>query len=58
MPRREIAAPRPALHKAPALSSNIYERDLLLVRPDQHVAWRGDRLPDDPGGLLRLVAGK
>jgi len=36
----------------------IYERDLLLVRPDQHVAWRGDRLPDDVGGLLRLVAGR
>lgn len=24
----------------------------LLVRPDQHVAWRSDRAPDDPGAAL------
>jgi 2-polyprenyl-6-methoxyphenol hydroxylase-like FAD-dependent oxidoreductase len=35
----------------------IYARDLLLVRPDQHVAWRGDRLPDDLDALLARVAG-
>jgi len=31
--------------------------DLLLIRPDLHVAWRGDRLPDDPALLARLVTG-
>lgn len=36
----------------------IYERDLLLVRPDQHVAWRGDVLPEDADTLLRLVTGR
>lgn len=36
----------------------IYERPLLLVRPDQHIAWRGDRLPDDVNGLLSLAAGR
>jgi hypothetical protein len=36
----------------------LYERDLVLVRPDQHVAWRGNRLPDDASALLaRLVGG-
>jgi hypothetical protein len=35
----------------------LYERDLVLVRPDQHVAWRGDRLPEDCGGLLARVTG-
>ncbi|WP_374413729.1 FAD-dependent monooxygenase [Novosphingobium colocasiae] len=36
----------------------IYERNLLLVRPDQHVAWRGDALPDDSAALLALVCGR
>lgn len=36
---------------------NIYERDLILVRPDQHVAWRGDSPPADAEALLRLVSG-
>jgi len=36
----------------------VYQRNLLLVRPDQHVAWRGDALPDDPAALLRHVVGR
>jgi 2-polyprenyl-6-methoxyphenol hydroxylase-like FAD-dependent oxidoreductase len=36
----------------------IYERNFLLVRPDQHIAWRGDRLPADAAGLLKLVSGR
>lgn len=35
----------------------VYERKLILVRPDQHVAWRGDRLPADVGSLLARVTG-
>ncbi|WP_431227753.1 FAD-dependent monooxygenase [Burkholderia contaminans] len=38
---------------APAL----YERRLVLVRPDQHVAWRGDRVPRHAGELLDRVTG-
>jgi hypothetical protein len=34
----------------------LYEADLLLVRPDQHVAWRGSAAPD-PIALLRTVIG-
>jgi hypothetical protein len=30
---------------------------LVLSRPDQHVAWRGARLPDDPLGLIDRVRG-
>lgn len=32
-----------------------YEAGLVLVRPDQHVAWRGDDAPSDPDALLELV---
>ena len=31
--------------------------DLILVRPDLHVAWRGSRPPERPRELARLVAG-
>jgi 2-polyprenyl-6-methoxyphenol hydroxylase-like FAD-dependent oxidoreductase len=34
----------------------LYESDLALIRPDQHVAWRGDELPD-PDELLTRVTG-
>ncbi|SDC40680.1 FAD-dependent monooxygenase [Streptomyces prasinopilosus] len=39
------------------LARELYERDLVLVRPDQHVAWRADREPGDPEALLALVTG-
>jgi hypothetical protein len=29
----------------------------VLVRPDGHVAWRGDSLPADVGALLDTVRG-
>jgi 2-polyprenyl-6-methoxyphenol hydroxylase-like FAD-dependent oxidoreductase len=35
---------------------DLYECDLALVRPDQHVAWRGDVLPV-PDELLTQVTG-
>lgn len=34
-----------------------YRHKLLLSRPDQHVAWRGDEIPADPQGLVDLVRG-
>ncbi len=34
-----------------------YEKKLILVRPDGHVAWRGDAAPDDPAGLIDTVRG-
>jgi 2-polyprenyl-6-methoxyphenol hydroxylase-like FAD-dependent oxidoreductase len=35
----------------------IYREKLVLSRPDQHVAWRGDALPPDPGQLIDLIRG-
>ena len=36
---------------------DIYGYDLLLLRPDLHVVWRGNRLPDDPAKLAALATG-
>ena len=35
----------------------LYERQLVLVRPDGHVAWRGDALPADVGAVVDVVRG-
>lgn len=35
----------------------IYGFDLLLIRPDLHVAWRGNRPPDNPHRLAAMVTG-
>jgi len=37
--------------------SDLYSARLALIRPDQHVAWRGDRLDRDPSALLDRVRG-
>ena len=34
-----------------------YERKLVLVRPDGHVCWRADTMPDDPGRLVDRIRG-
>ncbi|WP_424139553.1 FAD-dependent oxidoreductase [Roseomonas chloroacetimidivorans] len=36
----------------------LYGADLVLVRPDGYVAWRGDRLPETVEGLLQTVRGE
>tara|TARA_A100001391_G_scaffold205464_1_gene207504 strand:- start:41812 stop:43494 length:1683 start_codon:yes stop_codon:yes gene_type:complete len=35
-----------------------YRHQLLLSRPDRHVAWRGDEVPADPERLIALVTGR
>jgi 2-polyprenyl-6-methoxyphenol hydroxylase-like FAD-dependent oxidoreductase len=35
----------------------LYERRLVLVRPDGHVCWRGDAPPDDPPAVIDTVRG-
>jgi 2-polyprenyl-6-methoxyphenol hydroxylase-like FAD-dependent oxidoreductase len=36
---------------------DIYGHDLLLLRPDLHVAWRGQRPPQDPAAIAACVTG-
>jgi 2-polyprenyl-6-methoxyphenol hydroxylase-like FAD-dependent oxidoreductase len=44
-----------AIEHEPA--AELYARRLVLVRPDGHVAWRGDRAPDDPLALIDCIRG-
>ena len=37
--------------------SAIYDRALTLVRPDQHVAWRADAVPQDVAALVDRLRG-
>jgi 2-polyprenyl-6-methoxyphenol hydroxylase-like FAD-dependent oxidoreductase len=38
-------------------AASLYESRLVLVRPDGHVAWRGDGLPADAANLVDYVRG-
>ena len=38
-------------------ASALYSTKLVLARPDQHVAWRGDELPSDSLRLIDHVRG-
>jgi 2-polyprenyl-6-methoxyphenol hydroxylase-like FAD-dependent oxidoreductase len=40
----------------PAIAA-LYERRLVLVRPDGHVAWRSDDCPADPDAVIDRVRG-
>ena len=35
----------------------LYQRDLVLIRPDHHVAWRGHAVPDQPQTVIDRVRG-
>ena len=49
IPITHIAAPRPALA--------CYKHSCYVVRPDRHIAWRGNTLPENPGTLLDMLVG-
>jgi 2-polyprenyl-6-methoxyphenol hydroxylase-like FAD-dependent oxidoreductase len=50
-------APFAVLHLPEPRLRVAYERRLLLVRPDLHVAWRGEALPPDVTALASLITG-
>jgi 2-polyprenyl-6-methoxyphenol hydroxylase-like FAD-dependent oxidoreductase len=35
----------------------LYDAQLVLVRPDGHVAWRSDAAPDNPAELMEVIRG-
>jgi hypothetical protein len=49
--------PLTVLDVQPPQAYDLYRRRLVLVRPDQHVAWRGDEEPAAPLALIDIVRG-
>jgi 2-polyprenyl-6-methoxyphenol hydroxylase-like FAD-dependent oxidoreductase len=49
--------PLAVLNVGATAARGLYGHGLLLSRPDQHVAWRGDALPPDPLALIDRVRG-
>jgi 2-polyprenyl-6-methoxyphenol hydroxylase-like FAD-dependent oxidoreductase len=52
-----IGAPLQVLDIADERPRDVYGYDLLLLRPDMHVVWRGNDAPADPANLAALATG-
>jgi hypothetical protein len=52
----KMHAPLDVLEISSARAREIYEYDLLLVRPDLHVAWRGNKLSDADAAKIAMIA--
>ena len=54
---RQRGVPVREVHITNADVAQLYEKPLVLVRPDFHVAWRGDAVPADCLGIIDTVRG-
>jgi hypothetical protein len=54
---KALGAPFEVLEVPDQVARDLYGVDLILLRPDLHVAWRGNRLPAEPSQLAALVTG-
>jgi 2-polyprenyl-6-methoxyphenol hydroxylase-like FAD-dependent oxidoreductase len=54
---RASGAPLTVLEVPDEAPRQVYGYDLLLLRPDLHVVWRGNQPPEDPGEVARIAAG-
>jgi hypothetical protein len=52
-----LGAPLTVLAVDDGQARDLYGYDLLLLRPDLHVVWRGNRLPDDAAKLAAMATG-
>jgi hypothetical protein len=54
---RARAAPATVLEVPDRIVREIYGYDLILVRPDLHVVWRGNAPPEDAGEVAAIATG-
>ena len=55
---KAMKAPFEVLDIPDAVARDVYGFDLILLRPDMHIAWRGNRLPADSRRLAAMVTGR
>jgi hypothetical protein len=54
---RQRGVPLAVLDLPDPEARNLYGCDLCLIRPDQHVAWRGNRVPEDVEHIVARIVG-
>jgi hypothetical protein len=54
---RASGAPFTVIGVPDAAARDLYGFDLILLRPDMHVAWRGNQPPAEPARLAAVVTG-
>jgi 2-polyprenyl-6-methoxyphenol hydroxylase-like FAD-dependent oxidoreductase len=54
---RAHGAPLTTLAIADRIAREIYEYDLILLRPDMHIVWRGNQLDDDAATIAAVATG-
>lgn len=55
---RGAGVPLRVVHAPGTAAADLYRARYALIRPDQHVAWRGDQLPSDPLRTLLHLTGR
>ena len=55
---RACGAPVAVLDIPDRIARDVYGYDLVLLRPDMHVVWRGNAAPDDPGRIAAIATGR
>jgi hypothetical protein len=54
---RSFGAPLTVMEVPDQIARDIYEFDLILLRPDMHIVWRGQQTPDDPALVAAVATG-
>jgi 2-polyprenyl-6-methoxyphenol hydroxylase-like FAD-dependent oxidoreductase len=52
-----LQIPLTVFHPEGTAIADLYRARYAIIRPDQHVAWRGNELPDDLSAMLKHISG-
>ena len=54
---KSYGAPVSTLDIPDAAARDLYQHDIILLRPDLHIVWRGNRLPDNVQQIAAVATG-